>query len=125
MRIQLEQVRDFQEAFKQTLNNSPRLLSAEDSNLRYRLQAEELSEYEFAYEHKDIKEILDSLVDQAYVLLGTVNAHGLQDVFLEAFDRVHANNMSKLHDGKVVKNEFGKVIKPKNFVPVDLSDLIL
>lgn len=121
MIIQLEQVRRFQEAFKQTLNDKPTIISVDDYELRYNLQHEELEEY---YHAEDMVDVLDSLVDQMYVLLGTVNAHGLQDVFLEAFDRVHKNNMSKLHDGKVVKNEFGKVIKPEGFVPVDLSDLI-
>lgn len=124
MKEQLNQVRAFQEAFKQTLNDNPKHLTLQESELRYKLQLEELEEYDYAAQDFNLLEILDSLVDQAYVLLGTVNAHGLQDVFLEAFDRVHKNNMSKLHNGKVVKNEYGKVIKPEGFIPVDLSDLI-
>lgn len=42
----------------------------------------------------------------------------------EAMDRIFESNMSKLVDGKPVKNEFGKVIKPPHYHPPYLSDLI-
>jgi predicted HAD superfamily Cof-like phosphohydrolase len=48
----------------------------------------------------------------------------MQDIFSEAFRRVHANNMTKFPNGKVLRNLEGKIIKPEGFVPVDLSDLI-
>ena len=38
-------------------------------------------------------------------------------------DRIYESNMSKLVDGKPVKNEFGKVIKPPTTIP--LTSLIL
>jgi len=124
MKKQLVQVRAFQQAFGQTLNDKPTLLSAKESELRFKLGEEELQEYADATSVDDVVEILDSLVDQAYILFGTVNAHGLAEKFLEAFNLVHENNMSKLDkDGKVLKNEFGKVIKPEGFVPVDLTRL--
>ncbi len=124
MKEQLIQVKAFQKAFEQTLNDNPTLLSQEEYFLRYDLAQEELDEYMDAVIVDDIVEILDSLVDQAYILFGTINSHGLQEQFLKAFDLVHENNMSKLDkDGKVLKNEAGKVIKPEGFVPVDLTKL--
>ena len=42
----------------------------------------------------------------------------------EAMDRIFESNMSKLVDGKPVKNEFGKVIKPPHYHPPYLSDLV-
>lgn len=124
MKEQLDQVRDFQKAFEQTLNDEPTLLLEEESKLRLKLAQEELDEYEDAVKENNLVEVLDSCIDQLYILLGTVNAHGLQDKFLEAFNLVHANNMSKLDEnGKVLKNAAGKVIKPKGFVPVDLKQL--
>ena len=42
----------------------------------------------------------------------------------EALDRVYESNMSKLVNGKPIKNEFGKVIKPANYHPPYLTDLI-
>jgi predicted HAD superfamily Cof-like phosphohydrolase len=42
-----------------------------------------------------------------------------------AYDRVHQNNMSKLGpDGRVVRREDGKILKPEGYEPVDLVDLI-
>lgn len=41
----------------------------------------------------------------------------------EAFRRVHANNMSKLVEGKLIKNEYGKVLKPEGYVKPDMSGL--
>jgi predicted HAD superfamily Cof-like phosphohydrolase len=43
----------------------------------------------------------------------------------EAFDRVHASNMSKLDDnGKPIYNASGKVMKGPNYKEPDLSDLV-
>ena len=47
------------------------------------------------------------------------------DVFMEAFDRVHQSNMSKLGaDGKPIYREDGKVLKGPNYKKPDLSDLM-
>lgn len=40
-----------------------------------------------------------------------------------AFDRVHANNMSKVVDGKVRFRSDGKILKPEGYQPVDMSGL--
>lgn len=84
---------------------------------------EENDEYLDSAIKSDITETLDAVVDMAYVLFGTINAHGLQDLFIEAFNLVHENNMTKVVDGKVIRNEFGKILKPEGFVPVDLKQL--
>lgn len=61
-----------------------------------------------------------------YILAGTINQNGMQGVIEEAFNRVHANNMTKVGaDGKVLRNPDGKILKPDNFVPVDLTDLVI
>lgn len=124
MQQYLNKVREFQVAFNQEVSYEPTILTDSESTLRFDLAFEELKEYEEATETEDLVEILDSLVDQAYILFGTVNAHGLQDVFEEAFNRVHKNNMSKLVNGKPLKNSAGKVIKPQGFKPVVLNDLV-
>lgn len=47
------------------------------------------------------------------------------DVFMEAFNRVHLSNMSKLGaDGKPIYREDGKVLKGPNYKKPDLSDLM-
>ena len=42
----------------------------------------------------------------------------------EALDRVHESNMSKLVNGRPVKNEQGKVLKGPNYQPPTLTDLV-
>ena len=94
-------------------------------NLRFHLMEEENEEYREASLLEANVEILDSFADQLYVLFGTINAHGMQNIIEEAFNRVHLNNMTKIGpDGKVIRNAAGKILKGPDFVPVDLSDLL-
>lgn len=69
--------------------------------------------------------LLKELCDLQYVLSGTLVALGIpEDVFNEAFARVHASNMSKRDDsGNFIFRADGKVLKSKNYKPADLSDL--
>jgi predicted HAD superfamily Cof-like phosphohydrolase len=133
--LHLMQLEQFQTAFNSTFNTEPTLLDADNWWLRNDLMIEEVKEYADACKDENKVEILDALVDQMYILCGTIVSHGMQNVFNEAFKRVHENNMSKLVDGKPLINEeetehydaskpVGKVLKPKGYVPVDLTDLI-
>lgn len=125
LRKLLEQVAEFQVATDQPVSFTPVLSLPEDFVLRYRLMKEENEEYLEASQGKDKVEVLDSLVDQLYVLLGTINQHGMQGIVELAFQRIHSNNMTKVGpDGKVLRNEDGKILKPEGFVGVDLADLL-
>lgn len=119
----LNKVRDFQVASGQPISDTPINNDDEDAELRFDLMQEENQEYFDAFVDDDLVEILDALVDQAYVLAGTINFHGLQDLFEEAFSLVHTNNMTKVVDGKVIRNEAGKILKPEGYVSVDLKQL--
>lgn len=44
--------------------------------------------------------------------------------FDQAWDIVHKSNMSKVVDGKFVKDENGKIMKPEGYVAPDLSECI-
>ena len=115
---------EFHEKFKQGFNTTPRLITKDESDLRYRLGKEELDEYQEAVDDGNIIEVADSLADQLYILLGTVIKHGLQDMIIPAFDLVHQNNMAKLGpDGEPILREDGKVMKPEGFRKVELSTL--
>ena len=102
----------------QLVNEKPTLV---DTYLRYNLMLEENKEYKDAATVGNLVEILDACVDMAYILYGTILTHGLQDVFQEAFDRVHENNMSKR---PFIKDNNGKIIKPLGFKSVNLKDLV-
>lgn len=87
--------------------------------VRMRLLIEEFAEYVNAEIDDDIVEVADSLGDMQYIINGTALVYGipLDDVYKD----IHNNNMSKLGpDGKpVIVN--GKVQKPADYQPVNLS----
>lgn len=117
----LNKVREFQVASEQLVNDKPTNCNYRETELRHDLMLEENEEYFEATDAGSLIGTLDAVVDMAYILFGTINMHGLQDLFEEAFNLVHENNMTKVVDGKVIRNEFGKILKPENFVPVDLK----
>ena len=119
----LSDVADFQLASSQTVNTVPTVGYYFEAKLRYELMREENEEYKEANRDEDIVEILDACIDMIYVLAGTINQHGLQGLIEEAFLRVHQNNMTKVINGKVLRNEQGKIMKPSGFVPVDLTNM--
>lgn len=89
------------------------------------LMVSEVSETLVAMARGDVVGVLDGGCDSLYVVLGTLRALGLRDVTNEAFNRVHASNMSKVGpDGKVHRDETGKVIKGDWYKPVRLEDLV-
>lgn len=118
------QVAEFQKATDQPVNENPTLLDHSYQVLRYSLMKEENEEYRDAVLEENLVEVLDACVDKFYILAGTINSHGLQNIFLEAFNRVNSNNMTKVVDGKVLRNYLGKIIKPEGFKPVNLEDLV-
>lgn len=118
-------VEQFQVASDQPVSKTPTNAIANQNFLRYQLMREENKEYMVATQNLDKIEVLDACTDMLYILLGTINQHGLQDVIEEAFTRVHVNNMTKIGpDGKVIRNAEGKILKPTWFKNVDLTDLI-
>ena len=120
----LSKVVEFQNATDQTVNHEPSLISTKEANLRYELMAEENKEYFTACINKDKVEILDACIDMLYILSGTINSNGLQELIEPAFNLVHLNNMTKVGpDGKVLRNPEGKILKPEGFKPVDLKQL--
>lgn len=68
----------------------------------------------------EYKEALDLL----YVTLQWLNARLGPDLAFKAFKALHGNNMSKCIDGALVKREDGKVLKPANYQPLDLTPLL-
>ena len=125
MKKQLQQLWDFQSAYNQARNTKPTLIEPDDYYLRYRLGKEELLEYLDACNNDDIVEIADALADQLYILLGTMVAHGMQDIIEDVFNEVHRSNMSKLgEDGKPIYREDGKVLKGPNYSPPNIAQFL-
>lgn len=106
----------------------------------YTLIREEIDEVAKAY-----AELLKELTDLEYVLVGAhckgveefpedivKNLHAFEHLYQaiplailnEAFVRVHKSNMSKLTDGKLVKREDGKILKPDTYEPPNMMELV-
>lgn len=90
-------------------------------NLRLDLVYEEVRELEEAVSNGDAEATLDALADLAYVTVGFAVGFGWD--FDEAFERVHASNMTKA-DGNIKFFDNGKIMKNENYQPPDLSDLV-
>ncbi len=123
---QINDVKDFHEAFKIPVeNDGPVIPSKERCALRYSLIREELEEFKQAFEAGDMVEVADALTDLQYVLFGSVLEFGLQAKFEELFAEVQRSNMSKLdEDGNAIYREDGKVLKSRLWTPPDLKSIL-
>lgn len=126
MEKQIKDIREFQERIAEELEGS--LFTREDYESRVKARMhflrEEVDELEAALLAKDPVEAIDAIIDIHYIANGTAQEVGVVHLLGSAWDLVHSNNMSKLDEnGKVQKNEQGKVIKPANYKPVDLKQL--
>jgi predicted HAD superfamily Cof-like phosphohydrolase len=73
---------------------------------------------------EEVDKMLD-LFDEAYEFAKIVTTIFTDDVIIEAVERVHQSNMSKLgDDGKPILREDGKILKGPNYKPPYLQDLI-
>ena len=112
---------EFNEAFEIPRLDEPAIGPQELVELRIKLLTEEVQEYAEAARTGDLVEVLDALADIGYILAGTIINHGMQHIFDAAFDEVHRSNMAKLVDGKVLRREDGKVMKPEGWMPPRLA----
>lgn len=120
-----EQRREFNDAFRINSNDHFSLLATADFGLEYNMLKEELDEYFEACLNNDLVEIADAIGDMLYLIIGTACKHGLDAEELgKVMDEIHRSNMSKLHNGKVVKNSVGKVVKPDTFSPPNIAEVL-
>jgi len=113
----LQQAIEFRTAMGQPVGNANR----QELAMQVALIEEEYEEFldeDIQTGEPELKE----LADLVYVCFQYAAAIGYD--LDTAFDRVHQSNMSKLVDGKPIRNEAGKVLKGPNYQPPDLSDLV-
>ena len=132
MNARENQVRRFQEAMEQPIDIP---MSSKELMLRMSFIDEEVKELRdevvtavkelgdtAEVSHELRANILKELGDVMYVASGFAVTFGLP--ISRAFDRIHASNMSKMVDGKAIKNDEGKVMKGPNYKPPLLDDLV-
>jgi len=121
----LRKVAEFHKAFNIENQMFPTVPDQATIELRYKLALEELDEFKEAAEAGNLVGMLDALVDQLYILLGTVHTCGMGIALEDGFYEVHRSNMTKLDaDGKPVYREDGKVIKSDRYDPPNLELVI-
>lgn len=119
MTNELSKVKEFMAACGQEVNAVPTMPDEATRQLRHSILVEEVMELQYAETNIDA---LDAITDILYVLLGTAHAYGLGDKLEAAFNEVHRSNMTKvMPDGKVLKREDGKILKPDTYEKPNLQ----
>ena len=115
---------DFHTAMDVPVLKKPTIPNKERCRLRQDLVTEECSELCRAIDKRNLVEIADGIADLLYVTIGTALEFGLTECLGDIITEVHRSNMSKLVDGKPIKREDGKVLKPDTYSPADLAPII-
>jgi len=115
-------VMDFHRSFGQRVGRLPELPSEAERALRVKLLAEEYYEYKDAENNNDIVEIADALADIIYIACGTAVSYGIP--LDKIFEEVHNSNMAKLVDGKPLRREDGKILKPAGWQPPNVKNIL-
>ena len=110
MKKLFKQRAEFNDRFEISHRDTFGIIPEDDYELEVLMMNEETSEYRDACIDKDPIEIADAICDELYLVIGKAYKHGLDAETTERImDEIHRSNMSKLHDGKVVKDEYGKI----------------
>jgi len=83
---------------------------------------EEFYELMYAMREMDIVEIADACADLKWVIEGLCHSLGIP--LQQVWDEVNRSNMSKTVDGKLIKREDGKILKPDTYSPPDISKVL-
>ena len=88
-------------------------LNNEQTQLYMNLIKEEFEETLKAFDEEDLVEVADGLADMVWVIMGMCNSAGID--FDKIWAEVKSSNMSKFVDGKFIKNDSGKIMKPETY----------
>ena len=97
-------------------------LEGDQATLYMNLISEEYQETLSAFKNNDMIEVTDGLADMVWVIMGMCNSCGID--FDSVWQEVKASNMSKFPDGKTIKNEHGKIMKPESYFKPDLKRVL-
>lgn len=93
------------------------------ANLYMKLIKEEYEELILAFANRDIVEIADACADLKWVIEGL--EHTLKIPQQDVWDEVARSNLAKISsNGKVMKREDGKVLKPEGWTPPDIKSIL-
>lgn len=115
-------VKEFSDACNDGANpTSPILMTSEAVEFIATMVNDELDELR---EATDTAEQADALVDAIYYICDTAVRHGMN--LDRVFEIVHGANMQKVVDGRVIRRDDGKILKPEGWqdpAPLLLGEL--
>ena len=114
-------VEDFMTAGDQPIKKELSL-KGEQQNLYMNLITEEYRETIEAFDNDDLIEVADGLADMVWVIMGMCSSCGID--FNKVWEEVRASNMSKFVDGRAIKNEAGKIMKPETYFKPDIKKVL-
>ena len=94
-------------------------LKNDQTRLYMNLIEEEFNETLNAFIEDDLVEVADGLADMVWVIMGMCNSAGID--FDKIWKEVKSSNMSKFVEGKFIKNDAGKIMKPKTYFKPDIK----
>lgn len=105
----------------------PQLLDEDTQAFRMKFMAEELDEFDKAWNHNDLATAADSLIDLVYVVMGTAVMMGLP--WQALWDAVQYANMRKVRaesadDEKSVRKHRLDVVKPPGWQPPNIKAVL-
>lgn len=115
-------VKKFQKAVGQNVSQLPKFPDAKERKLRKKLLREEVKEYFDGEKAEDIENVAKELADIIYIVCGTAASYGIP--LDRVFNEVHRSNMEKLVDGKVIRRDDGKILKPEGWTPPDIKSVL-
>jgi predicted HAD superfamily Cof-like phosphohydrolase len=115
-------VKEFQTAVGQNVSEVPEFPDENERVLRRKLLKEEVEEYFDGEDKDDLENVAKELADIIYIVCGTAASYGIP--LDRVFNEVHRSNMEKLVDGKVVRRDDGKILKPEGWAAPDIKSVL-
>ena len=106
----------FHQKMNLEVNGYPQIPDEKTKALRSKLISEEAKEVSEALGKDDLQGVAKELIDLIYVTVGTAISYGIN--LSPIWDAVHESNMKK---DSGLKNEDGKVLKPKGWKAPNLA----
>ena len=106
----VEKVQEFTSACNDDVTRIPILMTKENIQFIRNMVNDELEELE---DSKTITAQADALVDAIYYICDCAVKHGMN--LDPLFEIVHSANMNKVVNGKVLRRDDGKILKPESW----------
>lgn len=107
----------------EVLRDADTMFDEDQANLYMDLVEEEFNETQQAFADKDIVGVADGVADMVWVIMGLCSTLGID--FYRVWNAVYDSNMSKLEDGKIIKDpNAGKVLKPDTYFPPKIREAL-